>query len=51
MLTEPIGRAEQIAKLNDRARSGFDPSARIMLLQAAPLMTPYRPNATFAATV
>ena len=30
MLTEPIGRAEQIAKLNDRARSGFDPSARIM---------------------
>ena len=28
-----------------------DPSARIMLLQAAPLMTPYRPNATFAATV
>ena len=30
MLTEPIARAEQIAKLNDRARSGFDPSARIM---------------------
>ena len=30
MLTEPIGRAKQIAKLNDRARSGFDPSARIM---------------------
>lgn len=30
MLTEPIGRAEQIAKLNDRSRSGFDPSARIM---------------------
>ncbi len=30
MLTEPIGRAEQIAKLNDRARSGSDPSARIM---------------------
>lgn len=30
MLTEPISRAEQIAKLNDRARSGFDPSARIM---------------------
>lgn len=30
MLTKPIARAEQIAKLNDRARSGFDPSARIM---------------------
>jgi hypothetical protein len=30
MLTAPITRAEQIAKLNDRARSGFDPSARIM---------------------
>jgi len=30
MLTEPIARAQQIAKLNDRARSGFDPSARIM---------------------
>jgi len=30
MLTEPIGRDEKIAKLNDRARSGFDPSARIM---------------------
>lgn len=30
MLTAPSARAEQIAKLNDRARSGFDPSARIM---------------------
>lgn len=30
MLTAPITRAEQIAKLNDRARSGFDPSARIL---------------------
>ena len=30
MLTAPSARAEKIAKLNDRARSGFDPSARIM---------------------
>ena len=35
MLTEPIGRAEQIAKLNDRARSGFDPSARIMFTRGS----------------
>lgn len=30
MTTKALTRAEQIARLNDRARSGFDPSARIM---------------------
>lgn len=29
MIAETLTRAEQIARLNDRARSGFDPSARI----------------------
>lgn len=30
MLDENLSRAERIARLNDRARSGFDPSARIL---------------------
>jgi hypothetical protein len=30
MTTETLSRTERIARLNDRARSGFDPSARIM---------------------
>ena len=30
MTTETVSRSERIARLNDRARSGFDPSARIM---------------------
>jgi hypothetical protein len=28
-----------------------DPSRRILLMQSAPLIVPYRPDATFAATV
>lgn len=30
MINEASSRTERIARLNDRARSGFDPSARIM---------------------
>ena len=30
MIADTLPRAERIARLNDRARSGFDPSARIL---------------------
>ena len=34
MIADTLPRAERIARLNDRARSGFDPSARIMFTRS-----------------
>lgn len=36
MLDENLTQTERIARLNDRARSGFDPSAQILFTRGCP---------------